>query len=57
MPKYTTLPVASAEYERENEQAAEGSIEQSLQDIFAVEGNTNKTTKTRRWLCGDSNFC
>jgi|TARA_B100000035_G_scaffold70964_1_gene58346 hypothetical protein len=46
MPKYTTLPVASAEYERENEQVARRSIEQSLQDISStVEGNTNKTNK------------
>jgi len=46
MPRYTTLPVASKEYEQQNEQVARRTIEQSLQDISStVEGNTNKTNK------------
>lgn len=46
MPKYTTLPVASKDYEQQNEQVARRTIEQSLQDISStVEGNTNKTNK------------
>jgi hypothetical protein len=46
MPKYTTLPVASMDYEQQNEQVARRTIEQSLQDIAStVEGNTNKTNK------------
>jgi hypothetical protein len=46
MPRYTTLPVATREYQQENEQVARRTIEQSLQDISStVEGNTNKTNK------------
>jgi hypothetical protein len=46
MPRYTTLPVATREYEQQNEQVARRTIEQSLQDISStVEGNTNKTNK------------
>jgi hypothetical protein len=46
MPRYTTLPVATREYQQENEQVARRTIEQSLQDISTtVEGNTNKTNK------------
>jgi hypothetical protein len=46
MTKYTTLPVATREYEQQNEQVARRTVEQSLQDISAtVEGNTNKTNK------------
>ena len=46
MPRYTTMPVATREYEQQNEQVARRTIEQSLQDISStVEGNTNKTNK------------
>jgi len=46
MPRYTTLPVATRDYQQENEQVARRTIEQSLQDISTtVEGNTNKTNK------------
>jgi len=46
MSRYTTLPVATREYEQQNEQVARRTIEQSLQDISStVEGNTNKTNK------------
>jgi len=46
MPRYTTLPVATREYQQQNEQVARRTIEQSLQDISStVEGNTNKTNK------------
>ncbi len=46
MTKYTTLPVATREYEQQNAQVARRTVEQSLQDISAtVEGNTNKTNK------------
>lgn len=46
MAKYTTLPVATRDYEQRNEQVARRTVEQSLQDMSAtVEGNTNKTNK------------
>jgi len=46
MPRYTTLPVSSPEYDPQNEQVTRRTIEQALQDITSdVEGNTNKTNK------------
>lgn len=46
MARYIALPVAQAEYDRENEQITRRSIEQSLQDANAnIEGNRDKTNK------------
>jgi len=46
MPRYTTLPVSTREYDSQNEQVTRRTIEQALQDINAqVEGNTQKTNK------------
>jgi hypothetical protein len=40
------LPVASQEYEANNEQITRRTIENSFQDLEAkVDGNTNKTSK------------
>jgi hypothetical protein len=46
MPRYTTLPVSTPNYDSQNEQVTRRTIEQALQDITSdVEGNTNKTNK------------
>lgn len=42
----TTLPVARADYDAENEQVTRRTIEQALQDVTStVEGNRDKTNK------------
>lgn len=44
--RVTTLPVATQQYERENEQVTRRTIEQALQDVSGiVEGNRDKTNK------------
>jgi hypothetical protein len=46
MTRYIALPVATPEYDRENEQVTRRSLEQSLQDANAnIAGNRDKTNK------------
>ena len=46
MARYIALPVATPEYDRENERVTRRSLEQSLQDANSnIEGNRDKTNK------------